>query len=805
VANLVPRNGRIVNPSSVPHSDPLDLGSGQTGHIKPATEFAGIREYIAMVLRHWFVFLGILALSVGYTVNNARKERPVYRAASTVRLVDSRRTMTGDMSSATGSEVPFSYQVDPIESQIQVLHSEAVATVAVDLKGLRLIPADKRQWVNEITDVTVANNPPTDSVSLAFDPAGFRLISNGRSVSSPYGQPAEIDGIKIVVEKKPSISATTLDVISRESAIANALGGFQAAQRGKTDIIDLSYTGAEPYQAQRVANAMAEAFQVQNASAAQELSRRRRIFLQGQLHETDSALAQATGTYSAFRSGNQIFNPTARGGAQEQSLVDLDTRRAEMDAERRTDEALLAQARQGSVTNLRALVSSPGISQNPVVTQLYAQLTGYIRARDSLLNTGAAPTNPDVIAISGQIQPATDNLLDAAQSQIQSLSARISALDRLRATGATKVAAAPATESQDQELSQQVQAIRLTEQQLQSELQKAKMSEAVEAGQVQIIQLATSPGYQIATGQSRKVLLGLLVGLMLGFGAAVLADTFDASIRKRSDIERLLGIPSLAVIPRLSGGQGMRAGMMRALPGMKKNGQKTGGRGDQDLVTINAVRSQGAEAIRTLRTNLMFSQSLRAMRTIVVTSASPGEGKTTTASNLAVSFAQQGMRVLLLDADLRRARLHRMFSVPREPGLSDLVLGFSDEEAVTRSTSIPGLYLIPAGKLPPNPAELLGGDGMRDMMSALTEGYDLIVIDTPPLLAASDAAILATLASGVILVLRAGATENTAAQQSVQQLNSVGARIIGAVLNDPDTQVPKYGAYYEYEYAASAD
>jgi polysaccharide biosynthesis transport protein len=161
------------------------------------------------------------------------------------------------------------------------------------------------------------------------------------------------------------------------------------------------------------------------------------------------------------------------------------------------------------------------------------------------------------------------------------------------------------------------------------------------------------------------------------------------------------------------------------------------------------------------------------------------------------------MRVLLLDCDLRRARLHRVFDTNREPGLTDLILGYADEDAVTRITEIPGLYVIPSGKLPPNPAELLGGEALRRTIASLTEGYDLVVIDTPPLLAAADAAILSTLANGVILVLRAGTTENAAAQQAVQQLQAVGARIVGAVLNDPDTQVPKYGAYYQYEYASS--
>jgi tyrosine-protein kinase Etk/Wzc len=329
------------------------------------------------------------------------------------------------------------------------------------------------------------------------------------------------------------------------------------------------------------------------------------------------------------------------------------------------------------------------------------------------------------------------------------------------------------------------------------------MAEAVEGGQVEIVQLATSPGYQINTAKKKKVVTGAIVGLLLGCIVAILIDGLNSSVRKRSDVERLLGIPSLAVIPRLPSATGVEGRVSKVLPrignGQKKNGKSS----DTDLVTVFNARSPAAESFRTLRTNLMFSQASQALRMVVVTSASPGEGKTTTASNLAVSFAQQGMRVLLVDCDLRRSRLHRMFQLKREPGFSDLVHGYAEEDEVTHPTSVTGLYVICSGKLPPNPAEMLGSEEARKKFGSLMEGYDLVVVDTPPLLAASDAAILSTIANGVIVVLRAGSTENAAAQQSVQQLNAVGARIVGAVLNDPDTQVPKYGAYYKYDYSTA--
>jgi len=263
----------------------------------------------------------------------------------------------------------------------------------------------------------------------------------------------------------------------------------------------------------------------------------------------------------------------------------------------------------------------------------------------------------------------------------------------------------------------------------------------------------------------------------------------------------MLGIPGLVVIPQLPSAASARRAL---LPSFARRADRKAleakMRGDVDLVTVTDPRSPSAEAFRTLRTNLMFSQAVNQMRTLVVTSASPGEGKTVTASNLAVSFAQQGVRVLLVDGDLRRGRLHRVFGSPREPGLSDYILAYSDEESVTHETAVPNLYVINSGKIPPNPAEMLGGEIAKEKFAKLTEGYDLVIIDTPPLLAASDAAIVATLADGVVVVLRAGSTETAAAQQPMQQLRALNVRIVGAILNDPDSQIAKYGAYYQYSY-----
>jgi capsular exopolysaccharide synthesis family protein len=221
-------------------------------------------------------------------------------------------------------------------------------------------------------------------------------------------------------------------------------------------------------------------------------------------------------------------------------------------------------------------------------------------------------------------------------------------------------------------------------------------------------------------------------------------------------------------------------------------------------LAVTEARSSGAEAFRTLRTNLLFSRSVRSLRMVSVTSAMPSEGKTTTIANLAATFAQQGMRVLVADCDLRRPRLHEMFGCPREPGLTNVLVGQTPLNEAVRPTSLEFLSVLPAGTLPPNPAELLGGEHMRKLLETIRESYDIVLVDSPPVHAAADASIIGRLADGVLVVVRAGKTSRDAAEDAVRTLATVGSLVIGAVLNDPDDRVQAYGGYYYYSYYGPA-
>jgi non-specific protein-tyrosine kinase len=215
-----------------------------------------------------------------------------------------------------------------------------------------------------------------------------------------------------------------------------------------------------------------------------------------------------------------------------------------------------------------------------------------------------------------------------------------------------------------------------------------------------------------------------------------------------------------------------------------------------DLITLTNPRSPAAEAYRTLRTNLYFFSLDEALETLVVTSAAPGEGKSTTLSNLAVAMAQGEKRTLLVDADLRRPSLHKLFNASNNQGLTTMIV---DEEALTKpplvETGVDNLLLLPSGPLPPNPAEILGSRRMEEAIAALKTQFDVILFDTPPVIVVTDAVVLGTKVDGVLLVVSAGQTRREHALRAKEQLERVKVRLVGAVLNNapPDQSM---GGYY---------
>lgn len=301
---------------------------------------------------------------------------------------------------------------------------------------------------------------------------------------------------------------------------------------------------------------------------------------------------------------------------------------------------------------------------------------------------------------------------------------------------------------------------------------------------INIVDPAPLPTEPVGPNKGATILLAAAIGFLLAAGAAYLLEYLDDTLKNPDDVEKAAGLTTLGAVPRLEG----------AGPG-------------NELAVLAQGQSAGREAYRVLRTNLQFAAVDRPLHTLMITSPGPSEGKSLTVANLAVALAQADKRVVLMDTDLHKPRLHRLFGLRNNVGVTTALL---DEQPVTdgllQPTAVPGLSVLTSGPLPPNPAELLGSARMRELLAHLSAQADMVLLDSPPAAALSDAAILSTQCDGVLLVFDAGETRREIARRAVEALRRVNARIVGAVLNRMPLQGDGYYYYYyNYGYYYSAE
>ena len=310
-------------------------------------------------------------------------------------------------------------------------------------------------------------------------------------------------------------------------------------------------------------------------------------------------------------------------------------------------------------------------------------------------------------------------------------------------------------------------------------LKETSLTEGMEFNNIRILDYAQVPTSPVRPNKQRMLLLAALVGIFGGFALALFMEYLDDRIKTESDVEQYLGLPFLGTIPAISGEE------KEALY----------------MITDKMPKAMISEAFRSLRTSVLFSSSDNEIRTIMLTSGGPGEGKTTVAINLAVTMAHEGKKVLLLDCDLRRPTLHKVFDMKEKLGLSNLLVDHSIEiDQAIHETEVDNLDIILCGPIPPNPSELLGSKRMQEIISLFEEKYDRVIFDSPPSISLADAAVLGRAVDGVLLVVDSKTTARGKAQKSVKALSEVGANLIGVALNRVNINEEGYYGYYYYNY-----
>ncbi|NOZ02317.1 MAG: polysaccharide biosynthesis tyrosine autokinase [Deltaproteobacteria bacterium] len=326
--------------------------------------------------------------------------------------------------------------------------------------------------------------------------------------------------------------------------------------------------------------------------------------------------------------------------------------------------------------------------------------------------------------------------------------------------------------------------------QVRNRYMETSLSAQVETNNVRIQELARVPERPARPDMKLSLAVGGLLGLFMGIGLAFLVEMLDNTIKGPLDAESLLGAPCLGIIPTIPG-SGRRD---------RKRVKGDGSVIDRDFYVLQKPKSAVAEALNTIRTNFLFVLPDRKVRTLLVSSPSPREGKSTVVINLGITLSRFGTRTCIVDADMRRPRLHKTFGLDVDRGLSTILVGDSNLDEAIQPTSVPNLDILPCGPPPPNPSDLLGLPSLAATLEGLKERYDTVILDSPPVIPVSDPRILCRLVDGMLLVVKVGRTTNDSLQVVRRELSAVSARVLGVLLNDLDVSRRGYGYGYGYMY-----
>lgn len=567
----------------------------------------------------------------------------------------------------------------------------------------------------------------------------------------------------------------------------------------ETRILSVSYECPNPEQAASVVNHLVNNYIDSNIQERFAFTNRASSGMKEQLEELKEKMEKSQQALVDYERQNLIINVGEKGSINDQRLEQLnkDYTSAETDRVQRESVYDLAKGNEGQV----GIIVQDSVLQH--LEERYTDLKATYA--DNLSQYG--PNYPKVVRLRDQLSQMQSLIENARRLAIEKVhNDYLAALSREKLLGdalmkeKTDVGEFNQRMIQYNILRRDFETNQQLYETLMQRLKDATLASSLQAPNVHIIDPATPPVRPVRPNRPRNMAAGLLVGLILGVTLAFVQEALDSSVRTTEEAERLINAPALAVIPAETGGY-----RRKQLAAAGRPAVSTGIPDGVGLSLLKRPSSAMAESFRSLRTSVLLSTAPRPPQTLLVTSAQVGEGKTSTASNLAISFAQRGGPVLIVDADLRRPSVAKTMGLSNEKGLSSFLTGAHSLDGVLIPYErVPNLWVLPAGPRPPDPAELLSSQMMEATLKDLMKRFTQIVIDSPPLLLVTDAVVLSAMVDGVILVVASGSTARGALARAHRILENAGSRVLGMVLNKVDMRFDTYyGSYYGRYYKSN--
>jgi polysaccharide biosynthesis transport protein len=591
----------------------------------------------------------------------------------------------------------------------------------------------------------------------------------------------------------------------REACIAVLDGGLTVEPVKETRALRISFTHTDKKIAAEVANAVANTFLDRNFENKTEKFRGAAKWLDDSTRKLKAKVEQADQALKNYERQHGIFATDKEGTLTNAKLSNLHSQVLRAQTERMLKQSLYEEVRQGRVEKLPEAYADLLFKTAPKVADLQKQLSE-LQTQLAELKVKFGPENFKVVEVTEKIAAIKSQIAESGKSLEEKVKNEYE-----RAVREEKMLKAALAQAKGEAIQQNQDAIQYnllkgdvdTNKALyQDFLNKSNQAQAQVVEQqnnLRVIEPAQVPGGPVGPRRFFTILVALLLSTAAGVGLAFLLDYLDNTIKTVEDVGRYAQLPALSVVPAVEG----RVRRSLAAKGMRALGNGNSSRSQTDVAYKLATldnQSSAAEAYRVLRTSVLLSAAGHPPKTILITSGQPGEGKTTTVVNTAISLAQMGASVLIVDCDLRRPATHKLLGVNQAHGLSTYLSGNVSMDELIQKLPIANLSLLPCGPIPPNPAELIISEKMKELLHDLAGRYDHILIDSPPLINVTDPVILSTMVDGVILVVHGGKSTRDVVRRARQELSTVGAKIFGVVLNNVDLRRDGYDNYYYYRY-----
>jgi succinoglycan biosynthesis transport protein ExoP len=596
-----------------------------------------------------------------------------------------------------------------------------------------------------------------------------------------------------------------LTPIQRRNLIQTFKGATKILPQNSTDLVDVSFTNQDPVVAAEVANAIVDRYMDRSVRVRFEGVTRISDWLSTQLDKLKQQAAEAQNQLSAYAQKNNLIGGDPDSGGDDLALTNLSTANqqlSEAEADRVVKEARYKMAMTGNPELLVSVAPSASLSQ-------LQQQESALVVQQAQLQSKFGPDWPRV----REVNSAIASLRKDIQSQVHTLQQRFAA-EYQTAVSTQDLLQQRLEDAKQQAFKQnrsaaEYQILRHGAQSasdlydaLQTRLKEAGITAGLNTNQIDIVDRATIPPLPVSPVKSSDAMIGFGAGLLLGLVLALFAETIDDTIRTSDDAEAIAGLPALAVIPHFDPTQKKPL----AAPGTEAAEAERDrmARVSPDLISYTEPQSYVSEGFRTLRSSILLSAIDRQPKLLLLTSCFATEGKSTCASNLAISFARRSARILLVDTDLRKGTLHMKFRTSNRFGLSTLLVGENEQAAYeTPLPDLPNLTLVTRGPISVNPGEALASRSMEALLEKWRKEYDHVILDTSPILAVADTLSIAPLVDANFILVRSGVTRKKALIRVREQLRRVHARVQGIIVNDVDLRLENYYTYskrYNYSY-----